>query len=282
MGIWKERNCWLDWMLLPMAYELWKMSGLTSSKENKVGSPEDVDQLMLAEALLCQSVGVSKTNAAAKGARATRALITRKKSVEAHTRRDDDDKTYLTAANILDEGRKSTFGEVEGDGARARSKGNVANVARGIGLGCPRFYGRAAGGASRLAEASSSRQPPSESGNLPGFCQPNCLEAMRSFRSLGAGNAPRHAQLSLDCDVRASYAYRVLSRYPSNVLHRRGRQCGTQVAGRDHTEFRNSPGNSVSPRGVRFYAQFPFDATPEDTRSTHLARRMCNSHHPHV
>ena len=66
---------------------------------------------------------------------------------------------------------------------------------------------------------------------------------------------------------------------------RRGRQCGSQVARRDHTEFRNNPGNNVSPRGVRFYAQLPFDATPEDTRTTHLVhsiRRMCNSHHPHV
>lgn len=140
MGIWKERNCWLDWMLLPMAYELWKMFGLTSSNENELGSPADVDQLMLAGALLCQSVGVSKTNAAAKGARATRALIRAEKSAKSYARRDDGSETHLTAANILDESRKSTFGEVEDDGARARrerSKGNVANVARGTGRWLP-------------------------------------------------------------------------------------------------------------------------------------------------
>lgn len=44
-----------------------------------------------------------------------------------------------------------------------------------------------------------------------------------------------------------------------------------------------TPATVVSPRGLRFYAQLPFDATPEDTRSTRLAhstRRMYNIHHP--
>lgn len=162
MGISKEKNCAFDWMLLPMAYALWKTSGLTSSNENELGSPEDMAQLTLATVLVCQLVGVSKTNAAAKGARATRALI-RQGSLCKLTQHKDSDEAYLTAANILDKSRKSTFGELEDDG-RGMSKGNVANVARGGSSRLPTVLWT--GGWRRFfAEPSSSRQPPNKSGN---------------------------------------------------------------------------------------------------------------------